>query len=122
MNELECRPLTAWGPESMTDARKIFAANLARLVVRQGFSKSGLAGALKVKTQMVSRWLKGETLPSKYLEAIAEYLQVPISSLFSEPTSEVSPVRLKKITPEDAVRVIAGEFGLTVRKIKKTDD
>lgn len=105
------------------DARKLFGSNLKRFLKRQGYSPSGLADYLskrfdkEVKPQMVSRWSRGGTLPTKYLNAIADYCDVDIHELFSP----IDPKPKPEISPDDAMRVLARSRGFVVRRLKNPE-
>lgn len=92
----------------MEDARKLFGRNVAKLCDRDGFSRTGLAAALGVQPQMVSRWIAGKNLPTKYLDGIAKYLSVPVKELFAEPNDPSPKSRPPRdITPLEALKIIS---------------
>ena len=70
----------------------MFNKNLKNIRLQQGLSQKQVADYLLVSPQSVSKWEKGEALPSiEYLPKLAEILKCDINSFFApisvKPTS-----------------------------------
>lgn len=62
----------------------VFGLNLRRIRHRQGLSQKQLADYLSISPQSISKWEKGDSLPSiDYLPKIAELLKCDINDFFA---------------------------------------
>ncbi len=69
---------------------------------------------------MVSRWLAGKTLPTQYLDQIAQYFKVSVKTLFEEDLDASEPnIPAREITPEEALRALAKSLGIKRISLKK---
>lgn len=98
-------------------ARELFGFNLKRLLKTGSHSASGLAAFLKLPSNsVVYRWSMGKILPTKYLDQIAEYFDVPVAELFIESPQEI---RNKEPSLDEAIKVVTRELGYRVEKVGK---
>ncbi len=66
----------------MTDSTTPFAAWLEATMQRQGLSQAGLAREVGVADAQVSRWRRGQVVPSvRYLQRLADTFGVPRTTL-----------------------------------------
>jgi len=71
----------------------VFAANLDRLMTRQGIRNSALAKAVGVSREMVAVWRRGKSLPAPERgEALTEALQCTEAELFEDVGDESPPM------------------------------
>lgn len=105
------------------DARNLFGKNLKRLLDSSDkFSAQGLANYLGLPEEnrsLIYRWRMGKTLPSRYIDKIARYFNVPVSELFTE---EPFDIKKNEISLDDAFISLSEHLGYSVKKIGKPKD
>jgi len=100
-------------------SKERLANNLNRLASRDGYSKSGLARFLNVSANIVSRWCAGSSFPLHYLDDIAKYFDVDVTTLFAAPEDVIPPARSDL---ETALQVVAKELGYQLHKGREPVD
>ncbi len=107
-------------PGFSVDARNLFGKNIKRLLDGSDkFSAQDLAnfiGLPEKNRSLIYRWRMGKTLPSRYIDKIAEYFNIPVSELFAENPIESNK---KDVSLDDAIRVVTRELGYKVEKVGK---
>ena len=94
----------------------MFSKNLRNIRLRQGLSQKQVADCLMVSPQSVSKWEKGEALPSiDYLPKLAEILKCDINAFFAP-----VPEKSFDFCVLNDFFVLQNEF--TDRETKTTDD
>ena len=97
--------------------RKIFAANLRRLLTARNVFAKDLARDLGVTQSAISRWKMGDDLPSAdNIDKIARYLKVALVELFRDDASD-DPHSIKDV--RSALEAFAKALDLEV--IEKKD-
>lgn len=64
---------------------KLIAKNLIKLLKLNNLTQKQLADKIKVKQQIVNRWVNNKALPTtKNLDKLAEFFSVPVSYFYNE--------------------------------------
>lgn len=79
----------------MSETRKVFSANLARLIDEREIEQQKLAADLKVSPSIVSSWVLGKRFPrANKMQEIADYFHVTVADLVEQTPSPVTRPKL----------------------------
>lgn len=93
-----------WEQEPLArPSKEIFVENLAHWMGKRGLKQTQLADAVGVHRAVVHGWVTGRAHPeAKYYDAIADALDIPVASLFEDPTDS----RTTGLDIDKAIRMV----------------